>query len=254
MDTVKEKDSYITYTTGNSPLFIYTIFYLSGILYGYSQSVAILPLYTGLVLSSFTAFVIYIRRIRGIASDLLLKIMLVSSFFLAGLCNISQSPYSLTNLQKTKINTTGEFNYKFIVKNHIKVSRNLSITYCFLPEINEGVILYDYGDTNSPLMLSGDIIYAHIKLDEIKSNKTGDFDYKEYYRKKRIFTQGVLTKRNHYLEVPAHKDLKDRIKSKRDKVISQFIAGENQEWKALFLGITIGDKRFIDIDTKKAFA
>lgn len=254
MDIVKEKDSYVTDITGNSPLFIYTIFYLSGILYGYSHRVAFVPLYTGLILSFLAAFVIYIGRAGSFAVGLLLKIALLTSLFLAGLLNMSQSPYALTNLKRTKINTTGEFNYKFIVKNHIKVSRNFSFTYCFLPEINEGVILRSNGETNVGSTLPGDIIHAHIQLDEISSNKNGDFDYKEYYRKKRVFTQGFLTEKNHYIESPIKKNLPDRIKAWRDKVVSRFIESDNQQWKALFLGITIGEKRFIDADTKKAFA
>ncbi|MHC1781115.1 MAG: ComEC/Rec2 family competence protein [Bacteroidales bacterium] len=254
MDIVKEKDSYVTDIAGNSPLFIFTIFYLSGILYGYSHRVAFVPLYTGLILSFLAAFVIYIGRAKSFAIGLLLKTALQTSLFLAGLVNMSQSPYALINLNKTKINTTGEFNYKFIVKNHIKVSRNLSITHCFLPEINEGLILFGHEETIDEIILPGDIIHARIQLDEISSYKKEDFDFKEYYRKKRIFTQGFLTEKNHYIESPVKKNLPDKIKAGRDKVVSQFIESDKQQWKALFLGITIGEKRFIDADTKMAFA
>jgi len=254
MDIVKEKDSYVTAVTGSSPLFIYTIFYLSGILYGYSQRVAFIPLFAGVVLSTLTAFVIHFRKLRSFSGNLILKFMLIFSFFLAGILNISQSPYSLINLQKTKINTTGEVEYKFIVKNHIKIDRNLSFTHCFLPEINEGVILYSYEEECSERVLPGDIIHARIKLSEITSKSGGGFDIKEYYRKKRIFTRGVLTKDNHYIEIPSVKGMIDRITSRRDLIVSSFANRESHEWKALFLGITIGDKRYIDGETKSAFA
>ncbi len=253
MDIVKEKVNNVTSYTGNSPLFIYTIFYLSGILIGYSQNTPIAYIYTGAVLSVLTAFIIYLRRRVETVGDLIIKFLLISSFILTGYSNIIQSPYALKNVQNTKVSTEDKKHYAFIVKNHIKISRNFSYTHCILPQINEGVILFNSEENNLGL-LPGDIIYAHLQLKEIAPSNKDSFDFKDYYRKRRIFTQGFLTKENHSTERPAKKTFTIRLKCIREKILNRFAERGDGEWRGLFLGIIIGDKRFINNDTKSAFA
>ena len=106
-------------------------FYLSGILYGYSHRVAFVPLYTGLILSFLAAFVIYIGRAKGFAFGLLLKSSLLASLFLAGLVNMSQSPYAMHNLKKTKIDTTGRIQLQIYSQKSYKGKQKFLIYILF---------------------------------------------------------------------------------------------------------------------------
>lgn len=256
MDRVKEKNFSKTGYAGNSPLFIYSICYLSGIIFGNSQgfdSHLYLSLSVIFILITLTAYYFnFYKRVTNL--DIFLKLVLGVSFFAAGNFNISQSPYAKKNLYSNLLNKEGITDIRLVVKSDIKINRNYSTSHCFSPEYNEGVLLYLDKRVKSDIFEIGDTIITQIQLREITTPSGSLFDRKGYYMKMRIFSQGFLKEENFSVVKLKGKTAAQHLKRKMALFIKELReSAGNQEWADMIIAITTGDKSYLDQESKDAF-
>lgn len=256
MDREKEKNFSKSSYADSSPLFIYSLCYLSGIIFGNSQNYDpnfFLYLSFIFILISLTAFYLnFYKRVNNL--DLFLKLMLGASLFAAGNFNISQSPYAKKNLYSNLLKKEGVTELKLVLKTDIKISRNYSTSHCFSPEYNEGVLLYIDKRIKSDFFEIGDTIITKIRLSEITTPDGSQFDRKGYYGKMRIFSQGYLRNSNFKVVKPKAKAAALHLKYKMSLFVKEIreLAGK-QEWADMIIAITTGDKSYLDRESKEAF-
>ncbi|MDP3435892.1 MAG: ComEC/Rec2 family competence protein [Bacteroidales bacterium] len=256
MDRVKEKNFSKPGYVGNSPLFIYSLFYLSGIIFGNSQSYdSHLYLYFSVLFIIITLTVYYFNFYKRVSNlDVFLKLMLGATLFVAGNFNISQSPYAKKNLYSNLLKKEGLTDVRLVVKSDIKINRNYSTSHCFSPEFNEGVLLYLDKKAKSNNFEIGDTIITQIRLREISNPNGSSFDRKGYYMKMRVFSQGYLREGYFTIVKPKGKTAALQLKSKMAHFIKELReSAGNQEWADMIIAITTGDKSYLDRESKDAF-
>jgi len=256
MGRVKENNFSKTGYAGNSPLLIYTLCYLSGIIFGNSHSYDCnLYLYLSVIFIIITLTAYYFNfYIRAVNLDIFLKLMLGASLFTAGNFNISQSPYAKKNLFSNLLTKEEKTEIRLVAKSDIKINRNYSTSHCFSPEYNEGVLLYLDKKIESNNFEIGDTIITQIPLREITTPNGSLFDRKGYYNKMRIFSQGYLREGNFTVIKPKGKTAVQHLKSRMALFIKEFRASaDNQEWADMIIAITTGDKSYLDQESKDAF-
>ncbi len=256
MDRAKEKNFSKPGYVGSSPLFIYSLCYLSGIVFGNSQNFnSQLHLCLSVLFAILTLPVYYFYFYKRVSYfDTLLKILLVVSLFAAGNFNISQSPFAKKNLYSNLLKKEGYSHLKLVVKSDIKIYRKYSTAHCFSDEYNEGVLLYLDKKTDSHKIEPGDTIVTQIRLKEITNSSESSFDRKGYYMKMRIFSQGYLKEGYFTVIKPKEKTLTVQLKRKMALFIGELRkSAGNREWADLIIAITTGDKSFLDQESKDAF-
>lgn len=256
MDRERETNFSKTGYADSSPLFIYSLCYLSGIIFGNSQSYEphfFLYLSVISIIITLTAYYLnFYKRVKNL--DIFLKIMLGASLFAAGNFNISQSPYAKKNLYSNLLKKEGITEIKLVVKSDIKINRNYSTSHCFSPEYNEGVLLYLDKKLKGEIFKIGDTIITQIRLSEITTPDKSHFDRKGYYMKLRIFSQGFLKEGTFKVVKPKAKSAALHLKHKMALFIKEIrlLAG-NQEWADMIIATTTGDKSYLDRESKDAF-
>lgn len=256
MDRERERNFSKSGYADSSPLFIYSLCYISGIIFGNSQiyeSHFFLYLSVISIIITLTAYYLnFYKRVKNL--DIFLKLMLGVSLFAAGNFNISQSPYAKKNLYSNLLKKEGMTEIKLVVKSVIKINRNYSTSHCFSPEYNEGVLLYLDKKLKGEILEIGDTIITQIRLSEITTPDKSQIDRKGYYMKLRIFSQGYLREGSFEVIKPKAKTAALHLKYKMALFIKEIrlLAG-NQEWADMIIAITTGDKSYLDRESKDAF-
>ncbi|OFY44074.1 MAG: hypothetical protein A2X18_08120 [Bacteroidetes bacterium GWF2_40_14] len=246
-----------TYKFYNSPLLKYSIAYLTGILIGSRFAIpATYLLHISLFLSLLILVIYYFcfkKRVSLIEYSLSYTAIL--SFIILGWLNISISDFSSLKARKSKLSDCKTIFSYCIIKERPAVKQKYTKIEVLLPEFNEGMILYL--DKNFPCneLGIGDTILAKLTPSDVRNFEGSDFDYAGFLSKKGIYSTSYVKA----CDLAIHKLKKfsffDRINRLRESYISKVsgMTGKGAE-SATLLAITIGDKSFLDPDTKNAYS
>jgi len=257
MESAGEKNMSSKAIIGRSPLFFYTLSYLSGILYGNTLVLsAIIPLIISSTLL-IGAFLVYYnaKNQRDIFFDFTLKILLITSIFFAGLFNISGSPHAHKNLKSSINSFADEVNLSLLIKEDIKVSRNSLRALCFCIGYNESILIYFPKDVSADYYEPGDTIFAKIRLREFGNSTRKEIEYKKYLKTKRVFFYAFLRSAQYEVVKPHKRTIYTKFNGSRKLFIDRLRerAGD-AAWGDLLLAILIGEKSWLDPEIKNAFA
>ncbi len=256
MESAGESNKDVYKIVGRSPLFFYTVSYLYGILVGNNIS---LHIFITLILSFtllFAAFVLFIKAKKGVnfLLDYTLKLLLIMTFFSAGLYNISGSPFAWKNL-KSSLSSSNEIKLSLILKESVKIAKNSSRALCFCTDYNESILVYFPKDISFVEYEPGDTIKSIVKLREFASSNQKQIEYKRYLKTKRIFFYSFLKKGEFEIIKPVNRSLYYRFIIKRNIYINKIREmAEDELWIDLLMAILIGEKRWLDSEIKSAFA
>ncbi|MCK9305085.1 MAG: competence protein ComEC family protein, partial [Bacteroidales bacterium] len=240
-----------------SPLLIYTISYLSGILAGsriFLMQECLLIFFSAtciLVLSLY--YHTYCMR-RSATSEIILSLLLPLIFFLSGWLNIQHSD----ELQRSKDNSllTGK-GYMFAdcilsekpvrVKNSYRVDATVAV-------LNEKTILYLDKRFDISAAEAGDTLRVVMKPIEIKNFDSG-FDYAGMLEKEGIYSSSFIRYDKIDLRKCQKPSFRFRVIRLKNKYVD-FIRNktEDEHLSGILIAITTGDKRYLERETRNAFS
>ncbi|MFA5850496.1 MAG: ComEC/Rec2 family competence protein [Bacteroidales bacterium] len=245
------------YKFHNSPLLKYTIAYLTGILIG---SRIALPISFLLIISfvlSLLSIVIYLYFFKKRVSFLEYSFTFTAivSFIMLGWLNISISDFSSLKTKKSKLSDCKTISTYCIITERPAAKLKYTKIEVLLPEFKEGMILYL--DKNCPYQKLGigDTIQARLKPRKVRNFEMSTFDYAKFLAEKGIYSTSYIKADDFVLRKLKKFSFKDRINRLKECYISKIsgITGHEDE-SATLIAITIGDKSFLDPETRNAYS
>lgn len=236
-----------------SPLFYYSLFYISGIYIGNNISCQTELFFylslTTLVISLYLFYLTY--STKSFKLDIYLKSFIFLTFFFSGIFNMGSSPYAKKNLVSTLLRNKQIEELKLTVKTSPKIGQNSSSIECHAIDYNENIILYSKKKIDSINL--GDIITINYSPIEI-SNRDKNFNYKEYQAKRRCFTYGFLNKSDLKRVQAKGKSIIFIIRLKRDRLIQRVrYIYDGSEWCDILIALVSGEKSYLEDKTKEIY-
>ena len=238
-----------------SPLFYYTICYITGIYIGNNISCSpqtVLTLSITVITISFILFCLAYKK-ACYKFNLYLQYLLFLAFLLAGISNMALSPYAQKKLISSLAQKSEFKELKLSIRSESKIHNNSSSIECHSIEYNENVIIYSKSKTIFDTMSLGDIIILDYTPKEIV-NINNDFDYKKFQAKKKCFTYGYLNDKNFRLIKSNRKSLFIKIRAHRKKIITKIRDRyDNREWCDILIALVSGEKAYLEDRTKEIY-
>ncbi len=246
-----------TYKFYNSPLLKYSVSYLTGILIGKRFSIPVSStLLSSLCLSLLILLIYYFcfkKRVSILEKALTLTSIL--SFILLGWLNISISDNIFNKRKTSRIPVNKSFQTYCIIKERPVLKTKSTKIEVLLPEFDEGMILYL--DKNYPhhKLGTGDTIYTKITPEKVRTFEGSSFNYVRFLAEKGIHTTSYVKAGDVVLLKLKKLSFCDRINRLRESYISKVseMTGNGGE-SATLISLTIGDKSFLDFETKNAYS
>lgn len=238
-----------------SPLFYYTLFYITGIYVGNRFNCHFQILFViiiALILISIILFCIAYKRVNC-KINVCLQYSIFLAFLLAGISNMILSPYAQQNLISSFTHKREIKELKLSIKSGTKIGRNSSSIYCHAIDYNENVIIYSKSKTIFNQMMPGDILVLDYKPVEIK-NSDNNFNYKRFQAKKRCFTYSYLNDSSFKLIKSNKKSFLITISIHRERVIAKIRERYNSsEWCNILIALVSGEKSYLEDKTKEIY-
>ena len=238
-----------------SPLFYYTICYITGIYIGNNISCSpqtVLTPTIAVILISIILFCITYKK-GEYKFNLYLHYFIFLAFLLAGISNMALSPYAQKRLISSLPKNGKIKEIKLSIKSESKIHRNSSSIECHAIDYNENIIIYSKSKTIFNQMNLGDIVILDYTPIEI-SNVNNDFNYKQFQAKKKCYTYGYLNDKNFKLIKSNRKNLFIKIKTHKKNIITKLRNKyDNREWCDILIALVSGEKAFLENRTKEIY-
>lgn len=246
-----------TYKFYNSPLLKYTIAYLTGILTGSRFALPVSSLLHISLFLSLLVLVIYLLCFKKRVSFLeyALSFTAILSFIMLGWLNISLSDFSSLKTKKSKLSGCKTIITYCIIKERPAVKAKWTKIEVILPEFDEGMIIYLDKNFPEQKLGIGDTIFTKLTPREVRNFEGSTFNYAKFLAKKGIYSTSYVKACDAELHKLEKLSFKDRINRLRESYISKIseMTGNGDE-SATIIAITIGDKSFLDPETRNAYS
>lgn len=238
-----------------SPLFYYSLFYLTGIYIGNHINCKLEPIiglsFTLLLLTLFIFYYSYAKKSTRVI--IYLQPLLLVTFLLSGLFNMLSSPYAQKNLISSLPLNKEIKELKLSVKKGPRLGENSYSIECYAINFNENIILYSRNKAIFNSICIGDIIIIDYIPKKI-SNRDNSFDYKSYQAKRRYFTYGYIDENNLKRVEKNNKNLVVKIKLKRENLIENIRDKFGKsEWCDILIALVAGEKSYLEDRTKEIY-
>ncbi|MDP3398997.1 MAG: ComEC/Rec2 family competence protein [Bacteroidales bacterium] len=258
MDLVKGGDIDNTRQAGNSPLLLYTVSYITGILI--SPHLNIPPTYSAIIAYSATlaTFLISLAsiKLKDFRYSKIIKLLLLLSMCLAGNFNNSIRLSSTKNKQISLLVKEKKTPLKLIVKNSVKINRNSSSTFCFSKEYNEKILLYIDKKYPAADIHIGDTIilnYSGSSVERLAIN--GNNGWVDYLKSKGVLSFGYVKSGEFRVIKPRQKRIPDYLLNKKSSLIQKLNRiYPDKNWVALTAALATGDKTNLKKEIRSAFS
>lgn len=247
----------------SSPLFLYSLAYISGILfagifppgvnYSILFSTSTVIILVGLYFYSYNETLPEIEFENYLK---FLKVSLVLTFFSVGTLAISLNGYYENIRKNSKITVFQSFSGAFLI-NETPVEQSKFMKFSVKSiKFNESILLYLNKNLYSGKYEIGDTLITAFKPIALKkANKRDNFDYARFLKKRGIYSTAFLSKKEPVLKKSDNIDLRLSIVRARERTIkSLYKVINNAEIHATMIALTTGVKSYLTKDIKKTFS
>jgi len=240
-----------------TPAFTFILFYLAGILTGsryFIQSTILVKIIVPLVVLVFLIISIGFKK-RNIITEFLLPVLLYLSMFIAGWINIEYSNLLNNSANFSKVANIEVLNAQCKITGKILEKERSYQTEARLIEYDEKIILYIDKNVDRKSFDIGDTLECIIRPNRINNYLNSTFDYARFMEKQGFFTTSYVKAGQVAIRKASKLSLKEKIIKIRENYIDYLLKNKHFfHEKAVLIALTIGDKSFIDGNTKKAFS
>lgn len=165
------------------------------------------------------------------------------------------SPYSGLKIKNSKLLENIEIRAECIIKERPVIKAKWTKVEVSLPALGEGMMLYIDKSFPHSVLEVGDTIVAKLSPEIVKNFDGLGFNYSKYLAKRGIYTTSYVRTDEIVLRKLTKFTAKDRIYRVRERYISKItdLIGSGDA-SATLIAITIGDKSYLDPDTKNAYS
>jgi len=257
MDKVSEGFSFGSVIFGNSPLLIYTISYLSGILIGSNYEFSPQSVFLFSTSCSILTYLIYYFcfKLKSSLLDFYVFLFSIISFISLGCFNICSSEYGTFSTEKSILLNNSEIFAECVILERPVIKEKRTSIQVLVPKYNEGTILYldkKYPVSNLEI---GDTIFTKLTPMRVMNYEGSRFDYAVYLEKRGIYSTSYVRSDQIVIKKLVIRSLNERIGKLRERYIDKIIAlvgSENEA--ATMVAITIGEMSYLDKDIKAAYS
>ena len=244
----------------NSPLFIYSASYLSGILIAGSSPAGTefsVIFTSSVIISALGIYHLNFNDPLAGRDKLLLKtqkILFITAFFSMGLLNIFLSGYGCKITKITSLPIGKIILLKVIVKEISTAGENGIRVIGYSREAGEGIMLFINGNNSG--IESGDTLNIRYRPSEIKSgNNESRINLKLYYSKKGIYSSGYVNQSDCELIKAKHLTIRVFFSRLRDSfAMREKELLKNDDASGVIIGLTTGLKTYMRKEIKASFS